>query len=49
MKPAIHKPTGMGTTLEQLLRIEAEYAPRLCLKTLRLRLSIRQAIKELTV
>lgn len=33
--------------LEQLLRTEAEYAPRLCLKTLRLRLSIRQAIKEL--
>lgn len=34
-------------TLEQLLRTEAEYAPRLCLKALRLRLSIRQAIKEL--
>lgn len=44
---AAHKPTGMGTTLEQLLRTEAEHAPRLCLKTLRLRLSIRQAIKEL--
>jgi len=46
---AVHKPAGMGTTFEQLLRTEAEHAPRLCLKTLRLRLSIRQAIKELTV
>ncbi|MFX1710649.1 hypothetical protein [Stutzerimonas stutzeri] len=49
MKPAPRPSSGLGPRLEQLLRIEAEYAPRLCLKTLRLRLSIRQAIKELTV
>lgn len=44
---AVHKPAETGTAFEQLLRTEAEHAPRLCLKTLRLRLSIRQAIKEL--
>ena len=43
----VHKPRAVGTTLGQLLRTEAEYTPRLCLKTLRLRFSIRQAIKEL--
>lgn len=43
----VHKPAGMGTSFEQLLRTEAEYVPRLCLKILRLRLSIRQAVKEL--
>lgn len=47
MKPAPRPSSGLGPRLEQLLRTEAEYAPRLCLKTLRLRLSIRQAIKEL--